>query len=131
MPIRVRLPRSSRSGTTRLASLSAPRARSERELKHRKACTVAVLAALAACAPAPSQTPAPTQNTYQRVIAPFTVTNESGEPYAHPFLGGFDVPRPQFIDIDADGDLDLFVQERSNEVMFFENTGTATRATYV
>ena len=37
---------------------------------------------------------------------------------AQPFLGGFDVPRPQLVDIDGDGDLDLFVQERSNAVMY-------------
>lgn len=39
---------------------------------------------------------------------------------AQPFLGGFDVPRPQLVDIDDDADLDLFVQERSGAVMFFE-----------
>ncbi|HEY0810314.1 MAG TPA: VCBS repeat-containing protein, partial [Longimicrobiales bacterium] len=92
---------------------------------------VPALILFAACSQATSQTPPRSQNQFTRAVAPFTVTNEQGLPYDHPFLGGFDVPRPQFIDIDGDGDLDLFVQERSNEVMFFENTGTAARASYV
>ncbi|HKS05552.1 MAG TPA: VCBS repeat-containing protein [Gemmatimonadaceae bacterium] len=40
-----------------------------------------------------------------------------------PFLGGFDVPRPQLVDINGDGKLDLFVQERSGELMYFEREG--------
>ena len=63
---------------------------------------------------------------YVRVIAPFPVSDAQGRAYVHPFIGGFDVPRPQFIDIDGDGDRDLFIQERSDELMFFENTGSAT-----
>jgi hypothetical protein len=68
---------------------------------------------------------------YERVVAPYTVLDETGRPYAHPFVGGFYVPRPQFIDIDGDGDLDLFIQERSNELMFFENIGTRTEPEFV
>jgi hypothetical protein len=73
----------------------------------------------------PSETPA-----FERSVTPFVVLKDTGEPYALPFLGGFDVPRPQFVDIDGDGDHDLFVQEYSNAIQFFENTGTAKAPRY-
>jgi hypothetical protein len=66
-----------------------------------------------------------------REIQPFTVRDAGGRAYDHPFLGGFDVPRPQLADIDGDGDPDLFVQERTDEIMFFENVGTASEARFV
>ena len=53
--------------------------------------------------------------------APFPVADAAGVAYPTPFLGGFDVPRPQLVDLDGDGDLDLFVQERSGELIHFEN----------
>ncbi|MGH7469968.1 MAG: FG-GAP repeat domain-containing protein [Longimicrobiales bacterium] len=102
-----------------------------------RACA-ALAVALAACAPPhpnPNTLPAPNASTapiYERQVAPpFTVLDEHGRPYEHAFLGGLDVPRPHFLDIDADGDLDLFVQERSNELMFFENTATGAAGGYV
>jgi len=61
-----------------------------------------------------------------REIAPFQVTGPEGDSYGFPFLGGFDVPRPHLVDIDADGDLDLFVQKYSGSLMLFENVGDAT-----
>src|SRR5205823_9327352 len=42
---------------------------------------------------------------------------------AEPFLGGFNNPRPQLVDINGDGRPDLFVQESKNDLMFFENVG--------
>ena len=96
---------------------------------------VAAALILSACGPGRGPVPAPQPNAgsqagFVRSIAPFPVTDENGTPYTHPFLGGFDVPRPQFVDIDADGDFDLFIQERSNELMFFENTGSAERPAF-
>jgi hypothetical protein len=41
------------------------------------------------------------------------------------------VPRPQFADLDGDGDLDLFLQERTGELMHFENVGTPGEPSFV
>ncbi len=79
---------------------------------------VAALIALFACPSLQAQA----LPQFRRQVSPFPVLDSAGVPYVQPFLGGFDVPRPQLVDIDGDGDLDVFVQERSNEVMFFENT---------
>ena len=65
-----------------------------------------------------------------REIVPFPVRDAGGRAYDHPFLGGFDVPRPQLVDIDGDGDNDLFVQERTDELIFFENVGSPQVARY-
>jgi hypothetical protein len=96
--------------------------------------TVLICIAAGACASAPPAADTPERaddGSWERVIAPFPVLDAKGVEFAHPFLGGLDVPRPQFIDIDGDADLDLFVQERSNDVMHFENTGTASAPKYV
>jgi hypothetical protein len=58
---------------------------------------------------------------FQKTIAPFPVYDSTGTVMKHPFLGGLNAPRPQFVDINNDGDPDLFLQENSNELMFFEN----------
>jgi len=40
--------------------------------------------------------------------------------------GGFGFTIPEFVDIDHDGDLDLFAGEYGGNVKYFENTGSAT-----
>ncbi len=68
--------------------------------------------------PTPGRTPA-----FVRDIAPFTVSDEGGHPYALPFLGGFDHPRPQLVDIQGNGLPDLFLQEYTGELAHFLRRG--------
>jgi FG-GAP-like repeat len=67
---------------------------------------------------------------YVRQVEPFVVRDSVGRAYQLPFLGGFNVPRPQFADIDADGDLDLFIQEETGSIIFLENTGSTGEPVY-
>ena len=60
---------------------------------------------------------------YAARVSGIPVTDIDGHVIPAPFLGGFDVPRPQLVDVTGDGRPDLFVQERSGEVMYFERVG--------
>ena len=91
---------------------------------------VSVLAGCAASTTGSSVSAKSPGPRFERVVDSLDVRDEAGNPLAHPFLGGFNVPRPQLIDIDADGDLDLFVQERGGEIIFFERVGTASEPRY-
>lgn len=74
---------------------------------------------------ATGQNPAPlTTATFAMEVDGIPVVDSLGQPFDHPWLGGLNLPRPQLIDIDQDDDLDLFVQEYSDRLMFFEQTGT-------
>jgi len=86
-----------------------------------RAGLVAIALALltAACASS-GGTPASSNGEWVRRIAPFPVAGPDGNVYPEPFLGGFNVPRPQLVDIDGDGDDDLMIQERTGSVMLFE-----------
>ncbi|HMG19543.1 MAG TPA: FG-GAP-like repeat-containing protein [Gemmatimonadales bacterium] len=70
--------------------------------------------------PAPTSTTSTNSLSFVRAISPFSVLDSSGRAYALPFLGGFEHPRPQLLDIDSDGSIDLFVQETSGELQLFQ-----------
>lgn len=71
-------------------------------------------------------TPSLKAQEFERVVEGIPIVR-NGEIAAFPFLGGLDVFLPQFVDIDGDGDRDLFVAE-SNSVnallSLVENRGT-------
>ena len=64
--------------------------------------------------------PSTTSTIYVRAISPFSVLDSTGRAYALPFLGGFEHPRPQLVDIDGDGVVDLFIQETSGQLELFQ-----------
>jgi hypothetical protein len=64
-------------------------------------------------------------------VSPFPVTDGAGAPLDLAFLGGLDAPRVRFADVDGDGDPDLLLQERTNDVMLLENTGGAPTPRFV
>ncbi|HLT46179.1 MAG TPA: FG-GAP-like repeat-containing protein [Rubricoccaceae bacterium] len=79
------------------------------------------LAALAACAPPPpaaAQEPIP----WTQAIRPFEVHDLEGDVLPYPFAGGFIAPRPQLVDLDADGDADLVVNEGGRGLAYYERT---------
>jgi hypothetical protein len=80
-----------------------------------------------ACRPAPRAAPPPTPEApvYVSRVNPFPVTDSAGRVLELAFLGGLNVPRPQLVDADGDGDLDLFLQEYTDRLMLFERDGVA------
>lgn len=58
---------------------------------------------------------------FERQVSAFDVRGTEGESLDLALLGGLNVPRPQFVDIDGDGDDDLFLQEITGSLMHFEH----------
>ena len=57
-------------------------------------------------------------------MAPFPVLDSAGAQLELPFLGGYNTPRPQLLDLDGDGDLDLLVQEYTSRLTLLDNVGS-------
>ena len=69
------------------------------------------------------------QNTGTVSAPTFTFTSGASNP-----LNGVDIgsrSAPFFVDIDNDGDFDMFAGELDGNINYFENTGTASSATFV
>ena len=67
----------------------------------------------------------------------FENTGTASSPvFGSPVTGAFGLPdvgddsAPTFVDIDNDGDMDLFVGESSGNINYYENTGTASNASF-
>ena len=75
--------------------------------------------------------PSVNEASYKKSILPFPVYDENNELINHAFLGGLNTPRPQFVDIDGDNDPDLFVQEFTNDIMFFEHHNEGNKSTLI
>ena len=88
-----------------------------------------MLLALVACAHPLPPVAAPAALGFDRRISPFAVFDSTGHPYALPFLGGFEHPRPQLVDIDGDGVNDLFIQENSNDLELYQRSPTGWQLT--
>ncbi len=85
------------------------------------------LLTLGACGSAPrAGAPAPVAAalTYSPVIDPFPVIDSSGRVLELAFLGGFNQPRPQLLDVNGDGKLDLMLQEYTSRLIYLERDGT-------
>ncbi len=66
---------------------------------------------------------------FVRQVEPFPV-QANGNPVGQPFAGGVNSPQHQFVDIDGDGDYDLFVFDIDQVVDFHRNEGTRFAPNY-
>ncbi len=97
-------------------------------MRRRRLGALVWLGALGGCASsatagaAPGLTPESGEYAYQ--VDPFPVADSAGRRLSLAFLGGFNVPRPQLLDVDGDGDLDLIIQEYGGRLLYLAREGT-------
>ena len=77
---------------------------------------IIILSAIVAfCLPARAQ--------FEKKINPWPV-QVNGQALELPFTGGFNNPRPQLLDYDHNGTIDLFIGEIEGKLLYFKNVGT-------
>ncbi len=89
-----------------------------------RAGLVLLLAACQGPAPAPSAPGPRLADRWIFEVNPFPVADSTGRPLDLPFLGGLNIPRPQLVDLDGDGDQDLILQEYSGRMTLLRRAGT-------
>jgi hypothetical protein len=69
---------------------------------------------------------------YYGVVKYFeNISDDSSIPeFRTPYVDIGALAAPTFVDLDSDGDLDIFAGGRYNDVVYFENTGDSTNPTY-
>ncbi len=70
------------------------------------------------------------QNTGSATNPIFTEQTGSTNPFDGLVLDSYSHSRPTFVDIDNDGDMDAFIGEHDDGIMYFENTGTPIIPTF-
>ena len=86
---------------------------------------LAVLATFMVPGASAQETLSPEAVAYERDVYAVPAHDAEGNSYEHPMLGGYNLPRPQLIDIDDDGDFDLLGEELFSKIRYYENVGTA------
>lgn len=81
-----------------------------------RAVTVALIFAMVAHLQTSAQ-------SFTRDVNPFPVTYDD-VPVALPFLGGINEPKPNLVDFDGDGLIDLLIGERTGKILHLRNIGT-------
>lgn len=93
----------------------------------RRALVLAALLSVSAASMSAAQSSTGAPNAllarFERQVQAFPIKDVAGNAYELPLLGGLERPRPQLVDIDGDGDLDLFIQDRPGRMMFIERDG--------
>ena len=84
-----------------------------------------VLAGCGSPAAGPPTVPAPVESALglRPVVAPFPVRDTAGRHLELAFLGGLNHPRPQLVDLDGDGHLDLVIQEYNGRMLQLRRDG--------